>query len=140
MLPCCLLNPQLAARPLEPLPSPQLQPCRLSSLRRLPAFVKCDNEEAAVRELETLQARYRELANDAREAVWRGDAPTAAPAHDPELVVSRDALKKAREARQSSVAAALRVQSLPPISDVVATQVRRRLLRCCRRPPLSETL
>ena len=81
-----------------------------------------------MRELETLQARYRELAKDAREAVWRGDAATAAPAHDPELVVSRDVLKKAREARQASVAAALRVQSLPPISDVVATQVRPRPL------------
>jgi hypothetical protein len=131
MLACCWINSQLAARPLDALPPPQLQPCRLSSPRRLPAFVKCDGEEAAVRELETLQARYRELAKDAREAVWRGDAPTAAPAHDPELVVSRDVLKKAREARQASVAAALRVQSLPPISDVVATQVRARLFHYC---------
>jgi hypothetical protein len=131
MFACCLITSQLAAGPLDALPPPQLQLCRLCSPHRLLAFVRCDGEEAAVRELETLQARYHELAKDAREAVWRGDAPTAAPAHDPELVVSRNVLKKAREDRQASIAAALRVQSLPPISDVVATQVRPRLLRYC---------
>ena len=38
--------------------------------------------------------------HDARDAVWHGTAQLVAPALDPDLVVSRDALRKARELRQ----------------------------------------
>ena len=37
---------------------------------RLNAFVKCDAEEAKVREISTLSAKYHALAKDAWDAVW----------------------------------------------------------------------